>query len=422
MAVLWIGLFVLVPGKALALSFDEALSRAERAPEILASLAEEEAAAELTKAAGQLPDPRLVLSVDDLMLEGEARYRFDASKRMIGVMQEVPAASRRAAERQMAAASREAAGRSREAVRLAARREISLLWLQLYFLTQRETLLRARAEEIQRRQEAATALLAGGGSAEMAMTALYDRQAQDDALDQLQRDLRLVRARLARWIGPLSPAEIATGDLPDWARDAPAAPPAFSEATATAAEAVVDADATTELRASRARLAETQAQWRLALAEKDPDWSVEVGLGQDTMGNAMMMAKIGVSLPLFSRSRQDPRIAAARSRLVAAEAGHALRQAEFVRQQEELLAEETARGALLRRLAEETLPLLEQGVALAEAAYSGGGGSAVALILAREKRLDARLRALDLETERAALRARLYFLRQRGEQGETHHE
>ncbi|MDR1661531.1 MAG: TolC family protein [Azoarcus sp.] len=405
------GLICLAQGEAAALSLDEALTRAARAPEVLSSLAGEAAAEELSKAAGQLPDPRLILSVDDFMLEGDERYRLGGSKRMAGVMQAIPAASRREAERRKAAAAREGGARAREYAQLAARREVSLLWLKLYFLTQKEALLKASADEIHHRQEATAAMLAGGGGAEMALEALVDRQSLDDALELLRRDFQLIRARLARWIGPLPPFETATGALPPWARNAPT--------PSVGAAAGAEAEPETELRTSQARIGVAEAEWLLALADKDLDWNMEIGLGQDAMGNAMMMAKIGVSLPVFSASRQDPRIAAARAKLVGVEADHALRKAEFTRQREELLAEEAALGAMLLRLTQETLVLLDRGVALAEAAFSGGKGSAAALIKAREKRIAARMRALDLEAERVAARARLHFLQHRGE---THHE
>jgi outer membrane protein TolC len=396
-------------GEALALSLDEALSRAAHAPEVRSGLAEEEAAKAFSKAAGQLPDPRLVLSVDDFMLEGEARSRFSESKRMIGLMQEFPAASRRKAERQQAEAAQESSARMREYAQLSVRREVSLLWLQLHFLTRKEALLKASAAETSRRQRVSVAALEGGGGADMALGALIDRQMLDDRFDLLKRDFQLVRARLTRWIGPLPSSETASGALPAWAQNAP-------ERFVSALEA---ADPEIELRASRVRIRMAEAELQMAEAGKNPGWSVEIGVGQDSMGNAMMMAKVGIALPLFSASRQDPRIAAARSRLVGVEAEHALRKAEFNRQREELLAEEAALDAMLKRLTQETLPLLERGIALTEAAYSGGKGSAVGLIEAREKRIDAQMRALDLESERAAARARLHFLHERGE---THHE
>jgi outer membrane protein TolC len=137
---------------------------------------------------------------------------------------------------------------------------------------------------------------------------------------------------------------------------------------------------------------------------------VEFGVGQDAMGKAMMMAKVNFSLPVFTGSRQNPRIAAAQRKLEQSEAEHQLRRAEFQRQREEWLAEETALTLRIKRLSEETLPLLTRKIALAEAAFSGGRSSAAALILAREKHLDTRIQAIDLEAERAAVRANLHFL------------
>ncbi|MDR2678602.1 MAG: TolC family protein, partial [Zoogloeaceae bacterium] len=176
MAVFVTGLMCLAQGEATALSFDEALSRAARAPEILSGLAGEEAALAAARAAGQLPDPRLLLSVDDFMLEGELRHRFNGSKRMIGLMQEIPASAKREAEREQAKAVLEASAREREYAQLAVRREVSLLWLKLYFLREKEALLKASGAEIRLRQKTATAALAGGEGAEMAMGALIDRQ------------------------------------------------------------------------------------------------------------------------------------------------------------------------------------------------------------------------------------------------------
>ncbi|MDR0736750.1 MAG: TolC family protein [Zoogloeaceae bacterium] len=408
-------LICLVQGEALALSLDEAQSRAARAPEVLSGLAEEAAAEEWSKAAGQLPDPRLVLSVDDYMLEGDERYRVSGSKRMIGLMQEFPAASKREAERQTANAAREGSVRMREYAQLAAQREVSLLWLQLYFLTQKEALLNTNAEEINRRQAVTIAALSGGGGTDAALETLLDQRGLDDSFDLLRRDLQLVRARLTRWIGPLPSTEVATGTLPAWAQNAPET----RIGMAADAETAQASDPEIELRASQVRIQMAQAELQMAQADKDTDWSMEIGFGQDAMGNAMMMAKVGVSLPVFSGSRQNPRIAAARAQLAGIEAEHDLRKAEFTRQREELLAEEAAFSAMLRRLSEETLPLLSRGVALAEASFSGGKGSADMLIKAREKRIAAQLRALDLEAARAAVRARLYFLQQRGE---IHHE
>jgi outer membrane protein TolC len=408
-----IGLFIALAFSGqttLALTLDEALSRAEHAPEVLASKANEAALMELSKSAGQLPDPRFVVTVDDFMLEGAEKYR---STRMAGVMQEIPASSRRDAERRGADAVLREGERMREIARLAAAREVSLLWLKLYFLTRKEALLQTQSAEVQRRREAATAALAGGGKADAALESSLDKQMVEDDLDLLRRDLRVVRAGLARWVGKLDPNETASGELPEWVRNVKMETPPGQEETRVGN----DEDPEVELRASRARVGIAEAELDAARASKDLDWSVEFGLGRDAEGDAMSMAKIGISLPLFAGSRQNPRITAARLKLQAAEASHAAQRAEFMRQRRELLAEDAALGALLTRLNKETLPLLERRVALAEAALAGGRGASVDLVQLREKRLATRIRAIELEADRAAVRAKLHFLQQRS--GET---
>ena len=370
------------------------MNRAEAAPEVVAARAGEAASQALLRSAGQLPDPRLVLSVDDLAIEGDTRYRLRDSKRMIGLMQDIPAAKKREAERQQAEAGLAADGRMREFTRLAARQEAALAWIQLYFLTQKQSLLEKSAAELRLRQRAATAALAGGDGADDALESLLDQQMQDDAFDMLNRDLRQARARLKRVV-QMESLE-ATGDLPAWLKH-PATPESAFDAAAG-------------LSVSQARVDMAEAELAMARADRDSDWAVELGVGQDAMGNAMMMAKVNFSLPVFAGSRQNPRIAAARKKLEQSEAEHQTRRAEFQRQCEEWRAEEAALTLRLQRLNQETLPLLTRKIALAEAAFSGGRGSAAALILAREKHLNTRIQAIDLEAERAAVRANLHFL------------
>jgi outer membrane protein TolC len=394
---------LLACGEAWALGLEEVLARADAAPEVVAARAGEAASAELLRAAGQLPDPRLVLSVDDLAIEGDTRYRLRDSKRVVGLMQDIPAAKKREAERQQAEAGLLADGRMHEFVRLAARREAALAWIQLYFLAQKQSLLEKSAAEIRLRQRATTAALAGGDDADDALESLLDRQMLDDAFDMLRRDMRQARARLRRVV-PANDATLeATGDLPAWLKN----PEQITEHESSDNEFANNA---AELNASQARIGMAEAELRMAQADKDSDWSVEFGVGEDAMGKAMMMAKVNFSLPVFAGSRQNPRIAAAQRKLEQTEAEHQMRRAEFQRQREEWLADEAALTLRLQRLSAETLPLLTRKIALAEASYSGGRSSAAALILAREKHLDTRIQVIDLEAERAAVRANLYFL------------
>jgi outer membrane protein TolC len=395
---------------ASALTLDEALQRAGQAPDIVASSADNAALAAMRIAAGRLPDPRLQFSLDDFPTEGEGRYRLSDAKRMVSLMQEIPAAAKRDAQIRQAEAAMEASGREREFVSLAVRREATLAWVRLYFLEQKRAVLEQQAIELRRRQDTTRTALAGGGAADEALDALIDEQDLRDAFDALARDIRLARANLVRWTGELPLSETATGDLPSWLANTAAG------ATKSGANEDENAAIPTELRASQARIRMAQAEVAMAEADTASDWSVEFGVGQDAMGNGMVMAKVGISLPLFGATRQAPKIAAARRMLEKSDAEHAMRRAEFLRQQAELEAEETVLEARLHRLEGETLPLIARKVALAEAAFSAGQGSAAAFIMVREKRLATQGDAIELAGERAAVRVKLHYLRHRGEE------
>jgi hypothetical protein len=209
--------------------------------------------------------------------------------------------------------------------------------------------------------------------------------------------------------------ETAAGDLPAWLAQTPSALSGGETHThAPGSDAAIPA----ELRASQARVRVTRTELALAEADTAPDWSVELGVGQDAMGNGMVMAKIGISLPLFGATRQAPQIAAARRMVEKSDAEHAMLRAEFLRQEAGFEAEKAALAARLHRLEQETLPLLARKAALAEAALEAGRGSAAALIMAREKRLAGEGDVIDLAGELAAVLVRLHYLRHRGENNE----
>ncbi|WP_441301392.1 hypothetical protein, partial [Chitiniphilus shinanonensis] len=86
-----------------ALTLAQALDAAQgHAPELAASAAATAAAQALTRSAGALPDPKLSIWIDDLPTEGDDAYRIGSAKRAFSLMQEVPNAGLRAAERRIA--------------------------------------------------------------------------------------------------------------------------------------------------------------------------------------------------------------------------------------------------------------------------------------------------------------------------------
>ncbi|WP_341675635.1 TolC family protein [Niveibacterium sp. SC-1] len=379
-----------------ALNLDQALDAAlARAPELNASTAATSAARALTQSAGALPDPRLAVWVDDLPTSGDEAYRVDRSKRMVSLMQEVPSGARREAERRIAEARLQGSEAQARNARISVRRETTLAWLGLHFLARKSEVLDAQHAEVQRSEAASLAAIKGGGAPAAALLARLERNQLDDAQDELRRDTARARAELARWTGEDAAREPASGSLPVWLTQ----PSPADE----------DLERQPEVHLASTQLSEAQSELSLSEAGRSPDWSVELGAGQDAMSQNMAMVKFTVSLPVFTGSRQDPQIAAAQAAVLKSEAERAARVADFRREAQSLRAEEAALAAQLARLDTETLPLLDQQVALALAAMRGGGNSAVVLD-ARKSRLAAQMRGIDLESRLAATRARLHFL------------
>jgi len=382
---------------ARALSLEQALDAAlARAPELNASAAATSAARALTKSAGALPDPRLAVWVDDLPTGGDDAYRVDRAKRMFSLMQEVPSGARREAERRIADARLQGSEAQARNARIAVRRETTLAWLNLHFLARKTELLAAQREEIQRSEATSVAAIKGGGAPAAALLARLERAQLEDAQDELLRDTALARAGLARWTGSGPAQEPASGALPPWLTR-----------TSSAEE---DLDQQPEVHLASTQLGEARGELGLSEASRRPDWGVELGVGQDAMSQGVAMLKFTVTLPVFTGSRQDPQVAAAQAAVLKSEAEREARVADFRRETESLHAEETALDAQLRRLSDETLPLLDQQIALALAALRGGKDNSAAVLDARKSRLTAQLRGVDLESRLAATRARLHFL------------
>ena len=123
------------------LSFDAALNAAvQRAPMVAARRATAEGAAAVQVSAGQLPDPRLNLGLDNVPVTGEDRFSLTddfMTMGKIGWMQEVPNRDKRKARAEAAQALAD-----RDKALLAAelqvvRRQTALAWLERYYVEKR---------------------------------------------------------------------------------------------------------------------------------------------------------------------------------------------------------------------------------------------------------------------------------------------
>ena len=388
------------PGIASALTLEQALSLAEQeAPSLDAQAANLQAARSAAIPAGELPDPKLKLGLQNVPIEGDARWQMGQeamTMQMVGVMQEVPNRAKRRARVEAAQASVALADVQQTIERLSVRQETAEAWITSFAVEQKLSLFQQLYSENQLLSRAVQARTAGGGG-QAADSVLPKQEAAllAEQEDELLRNQLVARADLRRWIGESADQPL-NGDWPKW--------------FANANHYQHNLNSHPALLAFDPMAREAEAKVRQAVAEKTPDWSWGVDyLRRGREYGDMVNLSVSFDLPLFTGSRQDPKIAAERARLAQIEAQ---RQATLRMHNQELsadLAEYQRLDRAFARIEETLLPLAEEKVRLAMADYRAGTGELTAVIDARRQLVETRLRRVDVARDRSLSNARLHF-------------
>ena len=392
---------LLVPRIACAgLGFDEAVRLAQaQAPSVAAQQDVLAGAQAVQRAAATLPDPRLTLGVDNLPVSGADRYsltRDFMTMQRIGLMQEMPNRAKREARAAGAQARIERERATLVAAQLAVRRDTALAWIAVYFAERRAALLVDLERENRLLIDTLDARIASGKAmpAERTM-ARQDALALADRRDDAQRDIARARASLRRWVGERADDAL-DGD-----------PPSMD----------VRADVRSELHrhAEIAPYAAMQAMARAEAAEADAeqrgDWAWEVVYSRrGPQYGDMMSVQVSIDLPWQKGQRQQPQLAAKQKdvRRIESERDAMVRQ--HSEEIEGQLAELRALEAQRARLESSGLPLAAERVTLATASYQSGRGDLPSTLAARREAVEARMRLVDLDAQRMALRVRLNSL------------
>jgi len=348
-----------------ALTLEQAVELAlEQAPQTQARGAALESAREQAISSGRLPDPELVLGVDNLPATGADAWSFDRdfmTMRKTGVMQAFPNRGKRSSQRERAAASIALAQSQSQQTRLETARAAASAWVDAYAAELVFTKLQALKPEVILQAQAARAALASGrGSTVDALAAQDAINALANRLLDAQREARAARAELARWIGDAAGQALAAAPLP---RELPA-PREQLFASLHRHGPLLTFDAQRAL---------AQSEIDLARAEKRPDWSTELSYAK--RGDAysdMVSLQFRVGLPLFTRYRQDPVIRAKRAELSQVEAE---REAELRMHAAEVTSQLAAWDAARERIElyeGERLPLARQRSQAALAGFQAG--------------------------------------------------
>ena len=380
---------------AAPLSFEAALDLATQRSEAARSARAGVASArELSRAAGQLPDPSLRLGLDNLPVTGADGFhttRDSMTMKRVGLSQEWLSRDKRAARQ---AAADALVGRESVQARAAfaeTRLQTALAYLDAFYAGEALKLSALTLQHAHEEQEAARARLASasGSSAELLSLTGARGIAEDEAADSMQQ-LVALRTALQRWVG-----------IDADALDAPAPMPVPSEAVYVANHPTV-ARARVDIEVARQAAA-------VASSERQANWTWEIAYGQRT-GYADMLS-IGVSFPLqvAPADRQNRETAAKLALVDKAEA-------DLTEMSRAATAEYRAIAGDAERL-RERIDRYRSGViapagqrsAVALAAYRSNQTTLTTLFEARHAEVEAQRKLLTLQRELARTHAQLAF-------------
>lgn len=348
-----------------ALTLDDALRQAVRTPLVEAQRARTQAAREESARAGALPDPQVTVGIDNLAIQGPGAFTAGGDSmtmRTVGITQALPSTSKRRAERALGTAQAELAAASENATGLTVRQQVAEAWITAWGATHERMMLEAlKTAWAQDAQVAEARLRGGSGSAADVLAARMEALDLANRIDAVAAEEARARAQLARWLG--QPIQQALADAPD-----------FAIVPADEATLLQQLDRQGALLGWPARERAAEAALEAARADKQPQWSIGASYGSRAHGlSDMVSVQVGVSLPLFTRNRQDRGISARTADLDAVQAEHE----DARRQQREAVqsawAQWQALGQQVRRHRDVLLPLANDRVALALASYRGGG-------------------------------------------------
>lgn len=360
------------------------------------------ASREMAISAAQNPDPVLRLGIENLPVDGSDSFSISRdfmTMRRIGVMQELTRDAKRQlrGERYEREADKGLAQKSEMLANI--QRNTALAWLDRYYAEVMVSLMAEQIKQIQLEINAAeSAYRAGRGSQTDLLAMRSERVMLEDRASELTLKLRNAKTTLARWVGDAAENPLADKPATD---SVPLKHHMLEDQLSTHPEI--------EVLQKQEALAATEA--KLAQANKQSDWSVEVAYSQRGAQYSNMLS-VGVSVPLQwdQKNRQDREVAA---KLAMADEAHAER--------EEMLRAHVAEvGTMINewestkerqdRIQHELLPLATERSAAAMGAYRGGKSTLNEVLSARRNEAEVKLQAVQFEKEAARLWAQLTYL------------
>ena len=360
------------------------------------------AARDMAVAAAQLPDPVLSIGVENLPVEGPERYTISRdfmTMRRIGVMQELTRKEKRTLRAERYELEAQKGLTEKDALRAAIQRDTALAWMEAWYAeAMAGVVAQMRVRGLQEVQAADAEYRGGRGNQADVLMVRASLAMLDDRAAELERKVRTTRTMLSRWTGTAH--EQPLGDKPFIGR---------VDARAHGSDDDLAGHPQIAVLARQEQIAASEA--RLAAANRDPDWSVELAYSiRGSMFGDMVSLGVSVPLPWDRANRQDREVAAKLAMAAQARAQREEAVRQHVAEVRTMATEWDSNRRRLLRYEGEIVPLAEGRSQAAMAAYRGGKSSLTEVLAARRGELEARLAALQLENETARLWAQLNFL------------
>lgn len=387
-------------GLSAGLSFDNAIQIAlQQAPSLRAERARQQAANHAAGPASALPDPKLILGVDNVPIEGDERFSLGSepmTMQRIGISQQFPNGAKRQA-RDMAAHSQVSlAAAQTQVTRLQVLRDVSSAWIARQTVELQLEKIDALKRENKLFDQSVKARVAGGEARASDVISPREEAAEIDALhDELLAKHQLALSSLARWIGDDARKPL-VGDAPIWPISADISLHSLAHHP--------------ELKAADRKVDLYSAQVREADAAKRPDWGVTLAyLNRGDDFSDMATLQFNMDLPIFGGSRQGPRASAARAERVAVEAERDALRREHKAMLVADLAEYHRLEKSVQRQRDVMLPLAAEKVDLLMAAWRGNKATLSEVIAARRAKITAQMKVIEITGAFQQRAARLHF-------------
>ena len=354
----------------------------QQQPQLLAQEAAVVALQESAPAAGQLPDPRLSFGLASLPLDSLRFTQEAMTQAVVGVTQAIPGGDKRRLAK--ARAEREAA-QGRVALAATSRRivrDAQLAWLDVYYPNAAQALVKQVENDFLRQVEwSEVAYKTGKQSQEETLAQRGMLEATRDRLADLRREEAKARAGLARWVGRAAAWPLETL--------APPSPPPPLD------QLVEQLEQHPELALMNEAVSVAQADVDLAREAYKPDWSVDLSYGLRGGDQPdLVSVMVAVDLPLFTKNRQDRRLAARLAEVAQMTQLRADRHRALRAELEAAHAEWLAADARIERFERDILPLAARRSESALASYGSDRASYARVLEARRAETEVRLQWL----------------------------